>query len=156
VGRSKDPNCPLTDLGLEQAASAGRSIGRYDLGGFVGVTSPYRRALQTAEAISRAVGISFAIDEAVREWGEAATVGEQDYPKEQAADVIDRLSAFLRRYKGAKVVVVSHAAPIAVLTHLAWGERPFLEQNFWTPVGNCCPRWLKTTCDPQGSAIPDS
>jgi broad specificity phosphatase PhoE len=148
VGRSKDPNCPLTDLGLEQATTASRGIARYDLRGFVGVTSPYRRAVQTAEAIARATGITFTIDEAVREWGEAATVGERLYPREQLAEVIERLNGFLRRHQGGKVLAVSHAAPIAVLTHLAWGERPSIEGNFWAAVGNCCPRWVKTTCSP--------
>ena len=155
VGRSTDPNCPLTDLGLEQAATAGGQIARYDLAGFIGVTSPYRRALQTAEAIARGTGIAFTVDEAVREWGEPVTVGEREYPREQLAEVTDRLNGFLRRHQGRKVLVVSHAAPIAVLTHLAWGERPSIEGNFWAAVGNCCPRWLRTTCAP-GSQLADS
>lgn len=151
VGRSKDPDCPLTDLGLQQATTAAHSIAGYDLRGFVGITSPYRRALQTAEAIARGTGIAFAVDEAVREWGETATVGERPYPREQVEDVIERLNSFLRRHQGGKVLVVSHAAPIAVLTHLAWGERPSIEGNFWAAVGNCCPRWLRTTCAPGSS-----
>jgi broad specificity phosphatase PhoE len=62
--------------------------------------------------------------------------------------VIDRLNDFLRRFEGRRVLLVSHAAPISVLTHLAWGERPPTQGNFWEAVGNCCPRWVKSTCPP--------
>jgi broad specificity phosphatase PhoE len=147
VGRSKDPNCPLTDHGLGQARAVGVRLAGYDLSGFVAVTSPYARAVQTAAEIARMTRLTFKEDEAVREWGELATFGGREYPREQVADVITRLNGFLRRHQGRKVLVVSHAAPIFVLTHLAWGERPPTQGNFWEAVGNCCPRWLKTTCE---------
>ena len=92
-------------------------------------------------------------DEAVREWGVAATVGGREFAREPIGEVLERLREFLRRYRGRKVVVVSHAAPISVLTHLAWGERPPTEGSFWEAVGNCCPRWLKTTCSPEPAAL---
>ena len=145
VGRSIDPNCPLTDAGHEQARALGRRLARLDLRGFVGVRSPYRRAAQTAAAIAGATGLRFDVDPAVREWGATATVDDAHYPLEPIADVVDRLSAFLDRARGGRLVVVSHAAPIALLTQLAWGEPPTTEGKFWLGVGNCRPRWVKAT-----------
>jgi broad specificity phosphatase PhoE len=148
VGASSDPDCGLTELGRQQAGRVGRQLRDYDLADFVAVTSPYRRARQTAEVIAREVGLAFAADEAVREWGLKATVDGRAYPREPLAEVVARLGDFLRRYAGRRVLVVSHAAPIAVLTHLAWGERPNTVGEFWAGIDNCCPRWLKSTCGP--------
>ena len=81
-----------------------------------------------------------------REWGATAVVGGQTYPQEPIAETVTRLERFLRRRRGQRLLVVAHAAPIALLTQLAWGEKPVTEGQFWVGVGNCCPRWVKTTC----------
>ena len=146
VGRSTDPDCALTEFGLEQARSAARRLVAFDLAGFAAVTSPYRRARQTAREIAAATGLTFAEDEAVREWGATATVGGRTFEKEPVEQTVRRLEQFLRERRGQRLVVVSHAAPIAILTQLAWGEPPNTTGEFWLGVGNCCPRLLKTTC----------
>ena len=60
-------------------------------------------------------------------------------------ETVRRLEAFLLARRGQKLLIVSHAAPIALLTQLAWGETPTTQGQFWLGVGNCCPRWLKAT-----------
>jgi broad specificity phosphatase PhoE len=145
TGVSTDPDCVLTPVGLEQARSLARRLEGLDLGGFVGITSPYRRAIQTAEALAPSIGLPFEVEPDLREWGPAATIGGNAYPQEPVLDTVRRLKAFLRRRWGQKLFIVSHAAPIALLTQIAWGEAPVTEGPFWAGVGNCCPRWLKVT-----------
>ena len=145
VGASTDPDCALTSLGVEQTRAAGRRVATFDLSGFEGVTSPYRRAVHTAREVAAATGLKFVEDEDVREWGPACTVNGRAFEKEPAELAVERLKNFLRRVEGRRLVVVSHAAPIALLTNLAWGEPPRTEGEFWLGVGNCCPRWLKVT-----------
>ena len=145
VGTPCAPDCSLTELGTSQARDAARRLASLDLTGFTGVVSPYRRAVQTAREISAATGIEFAEDEAVREWGATALVGTRTFENEPVTLVVVRLRDFLAARRGQRLVIVSHAAPIALLTQLAWGETPTTEGQFWTGVANCCPRWLKTT-----------
>jgi broad specificity phosphatase PhoE len=146
VGLSQDPDCALTARGLEQARELAPRLSRLDLRGFVALTSPYRRAVQTAEALTSAVGLRFEVDADLREWGATAVVRGETYPQEPVADTVARLERFLRRRAGQRMLVVAHAAPIALLTHLAWGEAPVTEGKFWLGVGNCCPRWVKGMC----------
>ncbi|HZK79686.1 MAG TPA: histidine phosphatase family protein [Humisphaera sp.] len=145
VGLSKEPDCRLTEKGIEQARMLGARLADFDLAGFSGIASPYMRTWHTAAEISQATGLSFAVEELVREWGDVATVKGTQYHKETAAELIGRLGEFLRVYAGRKLVIVSHAAPIAVLTQLAWGEAPNTEGQFWNGVNNCCLRRLWTT-----------
>ena len=145
VGLSTDPDCALTELGLEQARGVAQKLARYDFSGFTGVVSPYRRAVLTAREITVATGVVFEQDEHVREWGATATVGGRTYEQEPIEQTVQRLRTFLIVRRGQRLLVVSHAAPIALLTQLAWGEPPNTEGQFWLGVGNCCPRWLKTT-----------
>lgn len=145
TGASTDPDCALTPLGLEQAAAVARRLSACDLSGFVGVVSPYRRAVQTAAPIALATGVRFEAEPDLREWGPACTIAGQSYAQEPVLDTVVRLRGFLRRRRGQRLLIVSHAAPIALLTHLAWGEPPVTDGPFWAGVGNCCPRWLKVT-----------
>jgi broad specificity phosphatase PhoE len=145
VGLSTDPDCCLTPRGLQQARDLAPRLARLDLGGFVAVSSPYRRAVQTAEVLAAATGLRVEVDPDVREWGATAVVGRQTYPQEPIAETVKRLERFLLRRQGQRLLVVAHAAPIALLTQLAWGEKPVTEGQFWIGVGNCCPRWVKAT-----------
>ena len=145
LGRSCEPDCALTELGLEQARDVARRLARLDLSGFTGLVSPYRRAWDTARQITRTTGLEFEEDPDVREWGPAAMVGGKNFAQEPVEETVRRLEAFLRRRRGQRLLIVSHAAPIALLTQLAWGEKPITEGPFWLGVGNCCPRWLKST-----------
>ena len=145
VGLSGDPDCALTPRGLGQARALAPRLARLDLRGFVALTSPYRRAVQTAEVLAAATGLALEVDPDLREWGATAVVGGQTYPQEPVGETVKRLEAFLRRRAGQRMLVVAHAAPIALLTQLAWGEPPTTEGKFWLGVGNCCPRWVKAT-----------
>lgn len=151
VGLSTDPDCPLTARGLQQARDLAPRLAQLDLRGFVAVASPYRRAVQTAEVLAAATGLTVEVDPDIREWGATAVVAGQTYAQEPVADTVRRLEQFLRRRQGQRLLLIAHAAPIALLTQLAWGEKPITEGQFWLGVGNCCPRWLKTTCLPRGS-----
>ena len=146
VGLSKEPDCGLSELGLRQARELAARLARWDFRGFEGVVSPYRRAVATAAEIKLETEITFEVDEGVREWGPVAVVKGREYPPEPVEALVERLKDFLRRKNGRRVVVVAHAAPIALLTQLAWGEMPVTTGEFWTGVNNCCPRWLKVTC----------
>jgi ribonuclease H / adenosylcobalamin/alpha-ribazole phosphatase len=128
---------PLTDVGLKQAAAAAAALAQR--GGIdLVVTSPLRRALETARAVADAAGVPLSVDEALVEtdfgsW-EGMTFGEvmARWPDEIAAWMADpdvappdgesfasvgvRVSAALDRllaaYQGQTLVVVSHVTPI--------------------------------------------
>lgn len=148
VGTSRQPDCALTERGVGQAGAVAPRLASLDLRGFIALTSPYRRARQTADVIAAAMGLRFEVEPMVREWGPAATVGGEQFPAESPDELVVRLIEFLRRRQGQRLLIVSHAAPIAVLTQLAWGEPVNTQGQFWLGVGNCCPRWLKATCGP--------
>lgn len=145
-GLSNDPDCVLAPKGLSQASEVAQRLAGYDLAGFAGLSSPYRRSQQTAEVIAAATGVSFAADEGVREWGPAATIGGRHFPQETGEQLVERLKDFLRRHEGRKLLIVSHAAPISALISVAWGETPNTAGPFWEGVRNCCVRRLTTTC----------
>ena len=151
VGLSTDADCGLTALGFEQAAADAKRLREFDLEGFVVLVSPYCRAVRTAEVIALETGARFEVEPELREWGPAATVGGATYAQEPVVETVARLRAFLRRQQGRRLLIVSHAAPIALLTQLAWGEPPLTDGAFWAGVGNCCPRWLKVTATAQGA-----
>ena len=151
AGLSTDPDCDLSPRGLEQARALAPRLAALDLAGFVALTSPYRRAVRTAEVLAAATGLRLEVDADLREWGATAVVGGVTYPREPVVDTVTRLERFLRRRAGQRMLVVAHAAPIALLTQLAWGEKPTTEGNFWAGVGNCCPRWVKATRHPGGA-----
>src|SRR5947207_11687173 len=134
AGRSKELNSELSDVGREQSSKVAAEIARLDLRGFVGVVSPYRRARQTAAAITAAAGVHFDIDEAVREWGERVVIDGKEYRLEPIDEVVRRLRAFLAVREGERLLIVSHATPIAILTQLARGEEPITVGEFWADV----------------------
>jgi broad specificity phosphatase PhoE len=136
AGWSADPDCALTPLGWEQSRAAGRQLAGIGVGDFVALVSPYRRTRETAEAISTICGLHFGIDERVREWGERATVEGKEYAHEPIEDVVLRLQTFLAEPPGRKLVIVSHATPIALLAQLARGEPPTTTGAFWEGVRN--------------------
>lgn len=148
VNLSTDPDCRLTSVGVDQARELGRRLAGVDLGAFTPIVSPYSRTQHTARLIAEITGLQFTTDDGIREWGKVATVNGQQYHEESEEELVERLSGFLSRRKGQKLLIVSHAAPIAVLTQLAWGEKPNIVGEFWAGVDNCCFRWLRSTITP--------
>ena len=142
AGTSSDPDCPLSPRGFEQARELAARLAAADLSGFTAITSPYRRARQTADIIAAATGMRFAVDEDIREWAQDATVAGRFYPREDPEQLIERLRHFLARYGGRKLLVVSHAAPIGALMHIACGETLDTRSPFWDGIENCCLRQL--------------
>jgi broad specificity phosphatase PhoE len=143
VGISKDPDCRLTDRGHQQARAAGQRLAEFDLSKFTCFVSPYTRAAQTAAAIAGETGLKFQMNELVREWGAIATINGATYHPESTQQLVERLSDFLHEHADRHLLIVSHAAPISVLTQLAWGESPNTAGEFWAGVSNCCLRWVK-------------
>ncbi|CAO5232662.1 bifunctional RNase H/acid phosphatase [Frankia sp. AgKG'84/4] len=134
----------LTDLGLEQAAAAGRRLRDepFDLI----VSSPLKRARQTAEALGR----EYTVDDDLREtsfgaW-EGLTFGEvrERFPEELNAWLADPhvpppggesliatvarvamvRNRLLAEHPGQRVLLVSHVTPIKGLTQLALVAEP--------------------------------
>jgi len=131
---------PLTSAGLEQAAAVAARLA--DRGGIDAViTSPLRRALNTAEIVADAAGVPLAVDADLVEtdfgdW-EGLTFGEvlARWPGDMAAWQADASAApprgesfaavakrvdvaldrLLSERKGQTVVVVSHVTPIKTL-----------------------------------------
>jgi len=108
---------PLSALGRKQAELLGKRIGK--LKHEAVYSSPYRRALETARAISDDVRLDERLIEMAMELGDE---GELDF-KELPASVIDRMSAAIddiaQAHPGSRVIVVAHgAAMIMFLTHV--------------------------------------
>jgi probable phosphoglycerate mutase len=128
---------PLTELGHEQAAAAAATLARR--GGIdLVLTSPLRRAQETARAVADGAGVPLSVDEDLVEtdfgsW-EGMTFGEvmARWPHELATWMADpdaappagesfaavgarvntALDRLLAAYQGQTVVVVSHVTPI--------------------------------------------
>lgn len=144
---TSSPEVPLTEHGREQARRTGALL-RERFRPVRLVSSPYRRALQTAELIGERIGLRIEIEGAVREqhFGELAgrpyeasadTPGFGELPRwewrppggetltevrARAAPVLARLA---REHVGEEIVVVTHGGTILALwAHLidSWEE----------------------------------
>ena len=135
---TEHPDSRLTELGVRQALEVGQQLRNLDLRRYLCLVSPYERTLRTAEHIAAVTGLNFEQHDLVREWGLSATVGGKHFQEEQKEELVLRLREFLQLHPDRNLLLVSHAAPIAVLTQLACGENPNTEGAFWTGVGNCC------------------
>jgi len=116
-GMTDGADPPLSALGRKQAELLGKRIGK--LKHEAVYSSPYRRALETARAISDDVRLDERLIEMDMELG---TLGELDF-KELPASVIDRMSGAIddiaKAHPGGRVIVVAHgAAMIMFLTHI--------------------------------------
>jgi broad specificity phosphatase PhoE/ribonuclease HI len=140
---------PLNDVGERQAAALAARAGSFSDVAAV-VSSPLRRARQTADAISKALGLSVVLNDDLAEvdfgaW-EGFTFGETraNFPAELAAwsaspdvappkgESFAALGPRVRRgrdaviaaYPGRPVVVVTHVSPIKTLVRLALDAPP--------------------------------
>ncbi|MBK5305385.1 MAG: bifunctional RNase H/acid phosphatase [Frankiaceae bacterium] len=139
---------PLTDVGRTQAAAA--AVRLAGSGAVAVVSSPLRRARETALLVAEGLGIEVAVDEGLREtdfgdW-EGFTFGEvrEKWPREMdewfastdvappfgesfdatAARVRAARDRVLSSYGGKTVVVVSHVTPIKTLLRMALDAPP--------------------------------
>lgn len=139
---------PLTEYGLAQAAAAAARLAA--TGATAVVTSPLRRARQTADLVAAALGLEVAVEPGLREtdfgdW-EGYTFAEvkDKWPRELDAWLADPAVAppfgesfdatttrirqardrVLGAYGGQKVVLVSHVTPIKTLLRLALDAPP--------------------------------
>jgi broad specificity phosphatase PhoE/ribonuclease HI len=140
---------PLNDAGKAQAAALARGAPRWGDVAAV-VTSPLRRAVQTADAIAGALGVDVQVEPDLREvdfgdWegltfaeARAATPSELDAwlasPEvappggesfaAAAVRVLRARDAVISAHRGAPVVVVTHVTPIKLLIRLALDAPP--------------------------------
>jgi probable phosphoglycerate mutase len=170
----RDADVPLSDLGREQARSAGaliRDTYRPDLV----VISPYLRTRQTAEEAFGTSGIPQVVDERLRDrelgWLDLLTargvlsrlpdearrrerLGKFYYRPpggESWADVLLRLRAVLREIRedhpGGRVLLVAHEATVLLVRYLVEGlsEAQLMEIAHRTAVANCSlSSWRRT------------
>jgi ribonuclease H / adenosylcobalamin/alpha-ribazole phosphatase len=130
---------PLTEVGVQQAAAAGKRLASAGLTAIV--TSPLLRAVRTAEEVAAATGAPVEADEGFREtdfgawdgltfaavrerWPDELTAWLADPAVappggESFADVSARVTGALRRvlagHRGQTVLIVSHVTPIKTL-----------------------------------------
>ncbi|MGN9841774.1 bifunctional RNase H/acid phosphatase [Nonomuraea sp. H19] len=135
----------LTANGLAQASAAAERLSREPYRPDVIVTSPLKRARQTAAAVAQRTGLDVEVDEDLREadfgaWeGHTFTEVQRKWPAELAAWLADpttdppggesfattavRVQAagerLVERYAGKTVLAVSHVTPIKMLLRLA-------------------------------------
>ncbi|TDD15201.1 bifunctional RNase H/acid phosphatase [Nonomuraea diastatica] len=135
----------LTPNGLAQASAAADRLSREPYRLDVIVTSPLKRARQTAEVVAQRTGLDVEVDEDLREadfgaWeGHTFTEVQRRWPAELAAWLADpavappggesfatavhRVQAagerLVERYEGKTVLAVSHVTPIKMLLRLA-------------------------------------
>jgi ribonuclease H / adenosylcobalamin/alpha-ribazole phosphatase len=156
----------LTDLGAVQAKAAAQRLARRGDGARIGVivTSPLRRALQTAEEAARATGAPLRVEADLRETDFGAWEGltfaeaQQKWPDEMAAwlaganvappggesfaEVEHRVLAALERLRaeqaGAVVVLVSHVTPIKTLVRHALLAPPVAMYRMHLDVACLC------------------
>jgi broad specificity phosphatase PhoE len=134
---------PLTEVGVQQAAAAGKRLASEGLTAIV--TSPLERAARTAEVVAAATGAPIEADEGFRETDFGAWDGltfaevRERWPAEltawladpavappggeSLADVSIRVESALRRvlaaHQGRTVLIVSHVTPIKTLVAAA-------------------------------------
>jgi broad specificity phosphatase PhoE len=141
INCSDDPDCELSPLGHDQARELAKRMQRIPLEGFVGLVSPYRRALQTAQYLTEAVGLSFRIEDQVREFGARCDINGHCYHAESAQEFVERMKKFLRDAQG-KLLIVSHGSPIAYLGQLANGFAMDVDGPIHQGIGNAQFRWI--------------
>ncbi|MCA2220013.1 bifunctional RNase H/acid phosphatase [Nonomuraea aurantiaca] len=135
----------LTTKGLAQASAAAERLSREPYHLDVIVTSPLKRARQTAEAVAQRAGLAVEVDDDLREadfgaWeGHTFTEVQRGWPAELAAWLADPTTAppdgesfeavaervkraeerLVERYEGRTVLIVSHVTPIKTLLRFA-------------------------------------
>ena len=159
AGRS---DVPLTDTGVRQAAAAAKRLAPAGIGAIV--TSPLRRAVQTAEEAAAVTGVPVVTEDGFREtdfgdW-EGLTFAEvrERWPAELTAwladpavappggesfaEVSERVTAALHRVlagrAGQTILIVSHVTPIKTLVAAAMLAPPLALYRMHLEVAALC------------------
>jgi 2,3-bisphosphoglycerate-dependent phosphoglycerate mutase len=101
---------PLSAVGREQARRLAERVRRLQPAAVY--SSPYRRALQTAQAITDDVHVDARLVEVVLDVGEDGSLDLKEDPLAAATRMRDVLADIVRDHAGGRVVVVSHGAAI--------------------------------------------
>jgi 2,3-bisphosphoglycerate-dependent phosphoglycerate mutase len=104
----EDP--PLSAVGREQARRLAERVRRLQPAAVY--SSPYRRALQTAHAITHDVHVDARLVEVVLDVGEDGSLDLKEDPIAAASRMREALADVVRDHAGGRVVVVSHGAAI--------------------------------------------
>ncbi len=143
---STDP--PLTAVGWEQARRLAQRLARQGID--LIYSSPQRRALQTAQAIAEATGLSVMVEDGLREVGMgtrgldvrrlgveearevtrriAATMRWDAFPGSEGSRAVRRrvratIDAIARRHPGRRIVIVTHFGVIQAYVSIVLGVR---------------------------------
>jgi ribonuclease H / adenosylcobalamin/alpha-ribazole phosphatase len=153
---------PLTEVGVQQAAAAGKRLASVGLTAIV--TSPLARAVRTAQEVAAATGAPVEADEGFRETDFGAWDGltfaevRERWPAELTAwladpavappggesltDVSARVDSALRRvlagHQGRTVLIVSHVTPIKTLVAAALLAPPLALYRMHLDVAALC------------------
>lgn len=141
INASSDPDCELSPLGHEQARDLGRRLKSLPLDSFVGLVSPYRRARQTAHYLEQETGLTFRVEEQIREFGARCDIDGACYEAESPMQFTQRMKSFLASASG-KLILVSHGSPVAYLAQLANGFETAMDRPIHEGIGNAQFRWI--------------
>lgn len=145
---------PLTKKGEEQAEALAKSLKQKKID-FI-FSSPLLRTRQTAEIISKKLGVEVVVEHGLREWGagefEGKTIEEfyrtfstqesyaekADYGVETGRQMRERLGSFLdeinSKYKNKNIIVVSHGDPLQILYGITQGMNLLESFKSWYPA----------------------
>lgn len=104
-----DPTPPLTATGRRQAREAAERLRDVPVAALL--CSPARRAVETAEIVSRALGLPVELDDRLVERG-----------REESVDAVRARVTALLRERGDGLLLVSHGDTIAVAVELLTGR----------------------------------
>lgn len=151
----------LTKFGEQQAKEAGLFLKENfpDISSFSGITSPYRRCLQTSAIIQNETGISFTVHTGPREvmmkyevvyvknyknmfpnfiWNHDHNLS---FRKETEQEFIERMELFHKEITTDKSIIISHGTPINTMYELALGKPS--RANIDNYVRNCSISYVK-------------
>ena len=154
---------PLSDLGFEQARLTAEALAREKINAIY--SSDLLRAVQTAEPLSKLVGIPIVTSEAFRERNVGVLEGltfdesKQEYPNDYYAlvnrnihhvitkgesytNLLDRITVelrnLLRKHRGERIAIFTHTGALCFMTlHLLGAIHRGTKQTPWIITSNC-------------------
>jgi len=154
---------PLSELGFEQARVTAEALARENINAIY--SSDLLRAVQTAEPLSKLVGVPIVTSQAFRERNVGVLEGltfdesKQEYPNdyyalvnrnihhvitkgESYANLLDRITVelrnLLRKHRGERIAVFTHTGALCFMTlHLLGAIHRGTKQTPWIITSNC-------------------